>query len=93
MKRNKELIEKKMEYLSNVEDTINNKEEIHVLNAFSQEIGKNNVFTEKLRKIASKIFARDFIHFFIEPDFVRIFYELYLSLHGAFIKCTLEIIK
>lgn len=63
MKHNKELKKKKMEYLSNVEDTINNKEEIHVLNAFSCELKRNSIFTEELKKMASKIFVRDFIHF------------------------------
>ncbi|MDP9749540.1 hypothetical protein [Thermoanaerobacter pentosaceus] len=84
MKHNKELKKKEMEYLSNVEDTINNKEEIHVLNAFSCELKRNNIFTEELRKMASKIFARDFIHFFIELDFVRIFYELLVFTWGLY---------
>lgn len=84
MKHNKELKKKKMEYLSNVEDTINNKEEIHVLNAFSCELKRNSIFTEELKKMASKIFVRDFIHFFIELDFVRIFYELFVFAWGLY---------
>jgi len=88
MRHNKELKKKKMEYLSNVEDTISNKEEVHVLNVFSYELKRNNVFTEELRRIASRIFARDFIRFFIELDFVRVFYELFVfvcSLYGVYL--------
>jgi len=88
MRHNKELKKKKMEYLSNVEDTISNKEEVHVLNVFSYELKRNNVFTEELRRIASRILARDFIRFFIELDFVRVFYELFVfvwSLYGVYL--------
>lgn len=78
IRNKKDFIEKKMGYLSGVEDTIVNKEEVHVLKAFSYEKNRNNLSTENLRKIATKILSMDFIHFFIELDFVRIFYELFV---------------
>ncbi|AZR72388.1 ABC transporter [Anoxybacter fermentans] len=78
LKNNAKFIEKKRQYLSDVEDTIFGKEEIENFGTFDYEEKRHNALTEELRKMHTKILARDFIHFFIELDAVRIAYELFI---------------
>ncbi len=88
MKGYSEVVEKNKTYLSNVDDVIKNREEIIAFDSIKTEIRRNNLLTEMLRQMRSVLLSRDFVHFFIELDFTRVFYELFVfawSLHSVYI--------
>ncbi|WP_200779436.1 ATP-binding cassette domain-containing protein [Anaerobranca californiensis] len=71
-------METRMDYFSNIEDTIKNKEEITIYNAISGEVKRNDYYTDKIKKLAAKLYSKYFAIFFIKLDFLRIFYELFV---------------
>jgi ABC-type multidrug transport system fused ATPase/permease subunit len=84
LKNNRNFVEKKRKYLSEVEDTLTGKEEVENFRAFEYEEKRNRKITEALRKILAKFLARDFIHFFIELDYIRISFELFVLAFAFF---------
>ncbi len=84
LRNNKDFAEKKRKYLSDVEDTLAGKEEVENLKTFEYEKKRNEEITEKLRKTHVKFLAKDFIHFFIELDYIRISFELFVFLFAFF---------
>lgn len=82
------VVEKNKTYLSNADDVIKNREEIIAFDSVKTEIKRNNLLTEELRRMRYVLLSRDFVHFFIELDFTRVFYELFVfvwSLHSVYI--------
>jgi ABC-type multidrug transport system fused ATPase/permease subunit len=84
LKNNRNFVEKKRKYLSEVEDILTGKEEVENFRAFEYEEKRNRKITEALRKILAKFLARDFIHFFIELDYIRISFELFVLAFAFF---------
>ncbi|WP_036225296.1 ATP-binding cassette domain-containing protein [Mesoaciditoga lauensis] len=84
LKNNAYFVEKSRKYLSDVEDTLNGKEEIENFRAFEYEKTRNKEITKILKEIHVKFLAKDFIHFFIELDYIRIFFELFVLTFALF---------
>ncbi len=87
MKGYSNYVERNKIYLSNVDDIVKNREEVIAFDAVRSEKKRNDSLTENLRRIRYVLLSKDFIHFFVELDFTRIFYELFVfvwSLHSVY---------
>ncbi|MGC8691121.1 MAG: ATP-binding cassette domain-containing protein [Caldisericum sp.] len=84
LRNNADFVEKNRRYLSDIEDTLTGKEEIENFRSFDHEENRNKDITEHLRKIHVKFLSRDFIHFFIELDYIRISFELFVFAFALF---------